>query len=114
MCKRILILDDDFNFICRMMNNSIIKDFSFSVADSITRALELLAIESFDFILANVKVPGGSSLDIKEKLKELSPETHMVFMSGIESDYNFVTASGEVCYKKQDLNNTIPGELFSA
>jgi DNA-binding response OmpR family regulator len=101
MSKKILIVDDDCNFVQKLMNSGNFN-FVFSVADSIKRANDLLLIDKFDLIIANSKVPGGSSLILKNNL---SSDTRILFVSGMDSEYNRIKECGEVCYKKYDLNS---------
>ena len=52
-------------------------------------------------VLANVKVPGGSSLDL------LNDSLDFRFMSSIESDYKYINELGEKCYYKYDYQNSL-------
>jgi DNA-binding response OmpR family regulator len=101
MTKKVLIVDDDCNFVQKLMNSGN-NNAVFSIADSIKRANDLLLIDKFDLIIANSKVPGGSSLILKENITK---ETQILFVSGIDSEYNRIKESGEVCYKKYEMNN---------
>jgi DNA-binding response OmpR family regulator len=104
MCKKILIVDDDSNFVRGLMDNYSKDDTSFSCADSLKRAGDLLLIDNFDLVIANSKVPGGSSLSLKNKI---SSSTEIFFISSMESDYDSLTASGERCFRKYDLKNSL-------
>ncbi|MCK4797168.1 MAG: hypothetical protein KAT05_07285 [Spirochaetes bacterium] len=112
MLKKILIVDDDSSFVVRVMNSiSSGARFCFSIADSLKRAKYLLNNDKFDLILANVKVPGGNSLELKKEVIAIAPDTNFLFMSSIDADYDFIKNKGEKCYHKYELNNTI-GALF--
>jgi DNA-binding response OmpR family regulator len=101
MQKKILIVDDDCNFIQKIMNSGN-KNNVFSIADSIKRADEILKIDRFDLIIANSKVPGGSSLLLKDKI---TSDTRILFISSIDSEYNKFKEKGELCYKKYELKD---------
>ena len=101
MQKKILIVDDDCNFVQRIMNSGT-KNNIFSVADSIHRADEILKMDRFDLIIANSKVPGGSSLALKDKV---NPDTRILFMSSLDSEYNKFRERGELCCKKYELHD---------
>lgn len=102
MRKKILIVDDDSGFVADMLNIIVDKDYSISVADSLKRAIEMMRFNVYDYIIANVKIPGGTSFTLKEKLKG---NTKLLFMSNLESDSEFIKKSGEKFYYKLDIPN---------
>jgi DNA-binding response OmpR family regulator len=104
MKKKILFVDDDCNFVSGIMNSHLKDGDSFSYADSIDRAEDLLLIDNFDLIIANSRVPGGSSLLLKNKINS---STEICFISALESDYNSLNHSGEKCYRKYELSSSI-------
>jgi DNA-binding NtrC family response regulator len=106
MAKDILIIDDDRIFIQNILDSFACMDCTFSLADSVNHAEILLESNHYDIILANVKMPGGNSLILKKKVKEKTPETSFLFMSGMSSDYNHLRELGEECYYKSELNDT--------
>ena len=114
MSKKILIVDDDTGFVSKIMDSISGKNFCFSIADSLNRAKYLLKRNKFDLILANVKVPGGNSLQLKEKNNFSPSNTNFLFMSNIDSDYNYVKSRGEECCYKYDFNNSIKALLENA
>ena len=103
MRKKILILDDDNNFVCSLLNAFREDNFSFSIADSIERALYLLKMDYYDLIIANVKVPGGNSYILKKEIKSIFPTTKIIFMSSIDSDYDAILNHGEKCLHKYEM-----------
>jgi len=104
MLKKILFVDDDLEFVQDIMDSCLMEGSSYSYADSIKRAGDLLLIDKFDLIIANSKVPGGSSLGLKDKI---TSDTEIVFMSSMENDYNDLKTGGENCYRKYELKNSI-------
>ena len=109
MCKKLLIIDDDSNFVCRVMRTHPGHDISISTADSLKRAKAMINLDNFDMILANVKIPGGSSYSLKEEISKKNPGTKIIFMSGIEADYRSMKNYGEQCYKKNELDHIYEG-----
>ena len=115
MSKRVLIVDDDSGFVARIMDSTLTNGkYCFSIADSLKRARYLIKNYKFDIILANVKVPDGNSLDLKKEFMALIASIPFLFMSGIDSDYNYIKNNGEQCYHKYELNNSIYELLESA
>jgi DNA-binding response OmpR family regulator len=101
MSKKILIVDDDCNFVQKIMNSDN-KNNIFSTADSLKRADEILQIDRFDLIIANSRIPGGSSLLLKDKI---TPDTRILFISSLDSEYDKIKKKGELCYKKYELKD---------
>jgi len=102
MCRKVLIVDDDYSFICNLVNSQPDCGMSFSIADSLNRANDMLNRDNFDLIIANSKIPGGSSLSLKNKIPS---DTEILFLSSLDSEYNKIKDSGEKCYHKYNLGN---------
>ena len=113
MCKNILIVDDDSNFIWQMINNIQNKDCSIATANSIDRAEDILDNNKFDFVVANVTVPGGNSMCLKE---HSSPSTQFLFMSNFDGIIqSFYTNSfTDKCYYKHDVTGILDRALVNA
>ncbi len=105
MKKKILIIDDDMNFVLKIVNKYCNKNFSFAIADSIERAKNIMKYNDFDIIIANVKIPGGDSLKFKKEIK--NNNTKFLFMSNLESDLQYIKNNGETCYSKYELDNSL-------
>ena len=111
MCKKILIVDDDNGFVYEIINNMINKDYSVSVAYSLSRAENILKDCNFDIILANYKIPGGNSMT----LKNLTPsDTKFYFMSNIDSDSEYIKKCGELFFYKQDISYNLDKVFINA
>ncbi len=111
MKRKVLIVDDDSSFVSGLMSFILNKEITISIADSLKRAKFLIKNDNYDLILANVKIPGGCSLELKNEFN-ITSGTHFLFMSNLDSDYNFIKEKGEQCYYKYNLNNSI-GEIFN-
>lgn len=106
MNKKILIVDDDMSFVNKILDSCPNSKHTYAIADSIKRARYLLSNDSFDIILANVKVPGGNSIELKSNGSELK-KTSFLFMSNLDSDYDYVNNIGEKCYYKYDFDKSL-------
>ena len=100
--KKVLIVDDDMFFIENIVS-SCCENMSVSIAKSISQASTLLSNDFYDFILANSKVPGGSSLSLKDKLSEHSK---ILFMSSFDNDCDIFKKNGDDFCPKYDINKT--------
>ena len=79
--KKILIVDDDGSM--RHMLSLILKREGYEVhaVGKGSEALDLVASESFDFILSDVVMPGMGGLELLQALKEKKVETTVIMMS---------------------------------
>lgn len=104
MSTKILIIDDDNTFRNKLITDCRGTACSFAIADSIPRARALMTFENFDIILANVHVPGGESLELKQEMSHLAPHSQFIFMSSIDNHYNAIVDRGERCLHKYELS----------
>ncbi len=107
MSMKVLIVDDDSGFVVNLMNTDMIKKVSFATADSLSRAKTLLKRDDYDLVLANVKIPGGCSLSLKDEIRDKNPGTNFFFMSNLDSDFNYINNIGEKCFHKYELNTEL-------
>ena len=79
--KKILVVDDDGSM--RHMLSLILKREGYEVqaVGKGSEALNLVASESFDFILSDVVMPGMGGLELLQALKEKKVETTVIMMS---------------------------------
>lgn len=47
------------------------------------KAIELIKKKHFDFVMLDIVMPGISGIEVLDKIKEISPETKVIMMSGI-------------------------------
>lgn len=88
--KQILLIEDDLidqMAFSRMFKNQL-KDFDYSIANSIEEAKILLQKNSFDVVISDFNLADGTTLDL---LKDLS-ETPLIIITGNEDDATVSTA----------------------
>lgn len=86
---KILIIEDDTVF-CQILQRFLTKHgFDISVSHSIHEAQTKIRASSFDLILSDVRLPNGDGITLLTKVKEASPETQVILMTG----YAKVTAA---------------------
>ncbi len=82
--SKILIIEDEAA-IRRVLHNILSEEFPkhqiFDAEDGI-KGLEILQKESIDLVLCDIKMPKMDGIEVLEKGKELSPDTHFVMISG--------------------------------
>ena len=96
--KRILVIEDDEEM------RSLLKDFieeegfQADTIDNGSEAFRILAKESFDLIVTDIRMPGLSGLDVLPGIKKLQPEAPVLVITAF--------GSGEVCRKALERGAT--------
>jgi len=94
MQPTVLIVDDDRSFACAAGVLAAAEGFKARLSHSVQHAMQLLAAERMDFILADLHLPDGSGMDLLENL-DLSRHGHIALITGnpsIESAVRAVSA----------------------
>src|SRR5699024_4910029 len=82
--SKILIIEDEAA-IRRVLNNILSEEFPtyqiFDAEDGI-KGLELLQKEKIDLVLCDIKMPKMDGIEVLEKAKKFSPDSHFVMISG--------------------------------
>ncbi len=83
MHEKILIVDDEL-VICRMLTRTL-KEAGYlcRVANSVQSAKEILAVETFDLLLSDLKMPEESGLELIRYAKAHYPDIGRIIITGI-------------------------------
>src|SRR6185437_3367023 len=79
---RILIVDDERPILLTLAANLELDDFEVATAESGAAALELLARETFDLVLSDVRMPGMNGVELFRRIRQLRPDCPVVLMTG--------------------------------
>jgi two-component system sensor histidine kinase/response regulator len=95
---KILVTDDELNTLKTLSAN--LEDMGYRVATATNgkEALALIRKRGFDIIIADIKLPDISGLEILETAKELNPETAVIMITGHASIETAVNAINEGAY----------------
>jgi len=81
----VLIVDDDpamGEMLAAMLGDA---GFETAVAGSAAQAVERVSANDFDVVLSDIKMPGGSGIDLVGRLRDLRPEMPVVLMTAFGS-----------------------------
>ena len=81
---RILIVDDEVE-ITEILADLLNEDYECVRAGSAEQALSQLANNQFQLVISDITMPGMSGLEMIPHVKELSPETVVVMISGMQT-----------------------------
>jgi len=95
---KILVTDDELNTLKTLSAN--LEDMGYRVDTAINgkEALELIRKRGFNIVIADIKLPDISGLEILETAKELNPETAVIMITGHASIETAVNAINEGAY----------------
>jgi signal transduction histidine kinase len=95
---KILVTDDELNTLKTLSANLEDMGYRVSTATNGQEALELIRKRGFNIIIADIKLPDISGLEILETAKELNPETAVIMITGHASLETAVDAINEGAY----------------
>ncbi|MEJ1930057.1 response regulator [Nostoc sp. NIES-2111] len=95
---RALVVEDEM--IISLELSSILEDLGAHVmdTDTIAEAIELLRDETFDLIVADIRLADGNSEVLLESVRALHPELPMLIVSGLSPGDLTVDLSGKVLW----------------
>jgi putative nucleotidyltransferase with HDIG domain len=80
----ILIVDDESE-ITAILSDLFSGEYDCHTAGSAEEALELVAESNFDLVISDITMPGMSGLEMLPQLKEQTPDTVVVMISGMQT-----------------------------
>ena len=85
---RLLVVDDDAATLLGLSDGlqRRLAETHIETASSAERALILMALERFDIILSDVRMPGMDSVTFLKEIKAVSPETIVLLMTACAAD----------------------------
>ncbi len=85
---RILVVDDEPDIVTIVRKGLTRPGVTVDSAVTIADALSLAGTISYDFVLTDVKMPGGSGIDLYQQLSQMNPNyaRRIVFLTGDTSN----------------------------
>ncbi len=87
----VLIVDDDRRIRSGLINSINWNDMGFVTpeqADSVASALSLFSRQRVDVLITDIRMPGGSGLELSQKVSAMYPKTVILVLSGF-SDFEY-------------------------
>lgn len=94
---RILVVDDKENML-KLFAKILGEDYELTTADDGGRALELIAEQSFDVVVTDLKMPGADGFKVLKATKARSPDTEVVLMTAYATVQDAVEAMKQGAY----------------
>src|SRR5256885_1680204 len=87
----ILIVDDE-EPVRKLLTLELCNEYACTSASSAQEAMKLLATNSFELLLSDISMPGGSGLDLCEFVHRSYPSTVVVMVSGMNDIQDAIEA----------------------
>jgi PAS domain S-box-containing protein len=109
MPYKILLVDDEKGI--RNVLEITLQDAGFDVsqADSGDTAVKLMATQSFDIVLTDIRMPGMDGIDLLKKIKTQTPDTEVIMLTG-HGDFELAIESlklDAVDFISKPINNDV-------
>lgn len=79
---RVLLIDDEKELVTTLSERLELRGFDTDWATSGEEGLELVKQNQYDWVLVDLKMPGLSGFEAIKAIKQISPETHVVLLTG--------------------------------
>lgn len=96
--NRLLIVDDDDNFINVYKKIFTRKKYLVEITNSAKQAIDMIMQDEFDILITDMYMPELNGIDLIKKVKQLSPNIETILVTGNGSIENAVNAIKEGAY----------------
>ena len=89
---RILIADDEKTFLAATAQLLCNEGFECDCAEDATEVLEKLSKKTYDLLIADIKMPGNSNLELIRQLSQTAPAVSIILVTGYPSQQTAIEA----------------------
>lgn len=106
---RVLLVDDEEEFVTTLAERLALRDFAVEYATKAADALALAERQVFDVAVLDMKMPGMGGLQLRELLEKKYPRMKFIFLTGHGSEDDWRAGSSGAGYliKPVDINTLI-------
>ncbi|MDM8549999.1 SpoIIE family protein phosphatase [Desulfobacterales bacterium HSG2] len=95
MNEKILVVDDEPDILERLETVLLYEHYNVRTASSGEEALEIFQTEPFDLVIADIKMPGMSGLELLKRLKQTDDYVEVIILTGFATAENAIEALRE-------------------
>lgn len=89
---RVLLVDDDPEMLDILQRLCKKAGFESDIAGSGEEALDMMRKRNYLIVVSDIIMPGCDGIDLLRKIKQLSPPTHVIMLTGYQILENILTA----------------------
>jgi len=82
---KVLLIDDEQEFVSALKERFALRGLTVEIALNGEEGLSRIKTQSFDVVLLDMRMPGMNCQDIMRHIKEISPRTQIIIMTGYGS-----------------------------
>ena len=82
MFVKVLLVDDETEFLEAMADRLMIRGMTVSTAESVYDALQQVATESFDAVVMDFVMPDMDGISALKAIKKIKPDLHVFLLTG--------------------------------
>jgi two-component system cell cycle response regulator len=88
----ILIVDDDEHLLEMFQTALSLEGYQCEKAATVEKALELITNNQFDILIADIKMPGMTGLELTERSKKIRPDMAVIVMTAYIEEFSYDSA----------------------
>ena len=114
MPSKVLLVDDEREFIQTLSERLILRDMGPAVAYDGESALNLIKEDEPDVMIVDLKMPGIDGLEVLRKVKDSRPEIEVIILTGHghEADRELCMKLGAFAYLQKPLDINVLSETI--
>jgi CheY-like chemotaxis protein len=114
MPSKVLLVDDEREFVHTMSERLIMRDMGSAVAYDGESALNLIKEDEPEVMIVDLKMPGVDGLEVLRKVKETRPEIEVIILTGHghEKDRQLCMELGAFAYLQKPLDINVLSETI--
>ena len=82
MKTRILIVDDEQEFVQALSERLVIRDYDVTATYNGKEAIEEIKAYNYDVVILDVRMPGVDGIDVLKEIKHYKPLTEIIMLTG--------------------------------
>ena len=82
MKTRVLIVDDEKEFLDALSERLVIRDYDVTVSTSGADAIDKVTHYNYDVVILDVRMPGMDGVEVLAEIKNLKPLTEVIMLTG--------------------------------
>jgi len=82
MPEKVLLIDDDQDFLAIMAERLTIRDIDVTTVSSAKEAISMVERTSYDTIILDLQMPEMDGMQVLERLKTINPDLQIILLTG--------------------------------